>query len=229
LPEPSVAHVRAVLFDLDGTLLDSLEDIGRSANETLEELGFPSHPIESYRQFIGDGLPMLFRRALPAGVDAAAVIDHCVGGFRESYGRSWNVASRPYPGIPELLDGLVTRSLGMAVLSNKPHTFTVQCVNELLPRWPFRVVLGDREGFPRKPDPGEALRIATQLDVAPEQMVYLGDSSIDMTTAHRAGMIPIGVAWGFRSVDELQASGAVRIITHPLELLRFLDHEGYSS
>jgi len=121
LPEPSAAHVRAVLFDLDGTLLDTLEDIGRSANETLEELGFPPHPIESYRQFIGDGLPMLFRRALPAGVDAA-VIDHCVGGFRESYGRSWNVASRPYPGIPELLDGLVTRSFGMAVLSKQaPH------------------------------------------------------------------------------------------------------------
>ena len=224
-----MTDVRAVLFDLDGTLLDTLEDIGRSANETLEELGFPTHPIESYRQFIGDGLPMLFRRALPAGVDAAAAIDHCVGGFRKSYGRGWNVATRPYPGIPELLDGLVTRSLGMAVLSNKPHTFAVQCVNELLPRWSFRMVLGDREGFPRKPDPGEALRIATQLDVAPEQMVYLGDSSIDMTTARRAGMIPIGAAWGFRSGDELQASGAVRLITHPLELLRFLDNEGYSS
>ena len=112
--------VRAVLFDLDGTLLDTLEDVGRSANETLEELGFPPHPIESYRQFIGDGLPMLFRRALPVSVDAAAVIDQCVGGFRKSYGRGWNMATRPYPGIPELLDGLVTRSLGIAVLSNKP-------------------------------------------------------------------------------------------------------------
>ena len=100
MPEPSVDHVRAVLFDLDGTLLDTLEDIGRSANETLEELGFPPHPIESYRQFIGDGVPMLYRRALPAGVDAA-VIDQCVDGFHESYGRSWNIASRPYPGIPE--------------------------------------------------------------------------------------------------------------------------------
>ena len=170
---------------------------------------------------------MLFSPPLPAGVDAA-VMDQCVGGFREAYGRSWNVASRPYPGIPELLDGLVTRSIGMAVLSNKPHAFTVQCVNELLPRWRFRVVLGDREGF-AEPDPGEAVRIATQLDVAPEQMVYLGDSAIDMTTARRAGMIPIGEAWGFRTVDELQASGAARIITHPLELLKFLDHKAYPS
>ncbi len=218
-----------VLFDLDGTLLDTLADIGRAANETLEELGFPPHPIESYRQFIGDGLATLFHRALPAGMDAAAVVDQCVDGFRKYYGQSWNVASRPYAGIPELLDGLVNRSLGLAVLSNKPHAFTVQCVNELLPRWPFRVVLGDREGHARKPDPVEALRIATQLDVAPEQMVYLGDSSIDMTTARRAGMIPVGVAWGFRTVDELRASGAVRIITHPLELLRFLDHEGQPS
>jgi phosphoglycolate phosphatase len=229
MPGQFMTDVRAVLFDLDGTLLDTLEDIGRSANETLEELGFPPHPIESYRQFIGDGLLMLFRRALPAGVDATAVIDRCVGGFRKSYGRSWNVATRPYPGIPELLDGLVTRSLGMAVLSNKPHTFTVQCVNELLPRWPFRVVFGNREGFPRKPDPSEARRIATLLDVAPEQMVYLGDSSVDMTTARRASMTPIGVAWGFRTVDELQASGAVRIITHPLDLLKLLDNEGHSS
>jgi phosphoglycolate phosphatase len=228
LPEPSAAHVRAVLFDLDGTLLDTLEDIGRSANETLEGLGFPPHPIESYRRFIGDGLGMLFHRALPAGVDAA-IVDHCLAGFRETYGRGWKIASRPYPGIPELLDSLVTRSLGMAVLSNKPHAFTVQCVNELLPRWPFRAVLGDRQGFARKPDPGEALRIATQLDVAPEQMVYLGDTSIDMTTARRAGMIPIGAAWGFRSVDELRSSGAVRIITHPHELLKVLDHEGHWS
>lgn len=231
LPEPSAAHIRAVLFDLDGTLLDTLADIARSANEVLEEQGFPAHPLDAYRQFIGDGVGNLFRRAFPEGAprDDPDLVARCVEGFRETYGRGWNVATRPFPGIPELLDGLVTRSLGMAVLSNKPHTFAVQCVNELLPRWPFRVVLGDREGFARKPDPGGALRIATQLDVAPEQMVYLGDSSIDMTTAHRAGMIPIGVAWGFRSVDELQASGAVRIITHPLELLRFLDHEGYSS
>ncbi len=224
MPEPSAAHVRGVLFDLDGTLLDTLEDIGRSANEALEELGFPAHPIEAYRQFIGDGIAMLFRRALPAGV-AGAVVDHCVSGFRETYGRGWNVATRPYPGIPELLDGLAARSLGMAVLSNKPHAFTVQCVNELLPRWRFQVVLGDREGFPRKPDPGEAVRIATILDVPPERMIYLGDSAIDMATARRAGMFAVGVAWGFRSVGELQASGARRIVAHPLDLLKLLDHE----
>ncbi len=228
MPEPSAAHVRGVLFDLDGTLLDTLEDIGRSANEALEVLGFPPHPIEAYRQFIGDGITMLFRRALPDGVDGAA-IDQCVGGFRETYGRGWNVATRPYPGVPELLDGLAARSLSMAVLSNKPHEFTVQCVNEFLPRWTFRVVLGDREGFPRKPDPGEAMRIAAQFDLAPRQMAYLGDSAIDMATARRAGMFAVGAAWGFRSVDELQASGARRIVAHPLDLLKLLDHEGYLS
>lgn len=138
---------RAVLFDLDGTLLDTLEDIGRSANEALETLGFPPHPIESYRQFIGEGIATLFRRALPPGMGEPPLVDRCVAAFRETYGRGWNRATRPYPGVPELLDGLVERSLGMAVLSNKPHAFTVQCVTELLPRWQFQAVLGDRPGF----------------------------------------------------------------------------------
>ena len=147
-------NVRAVLFDLDGTLLDTLEDIARSANEVLQGLGLPPHPIDAYRRFIGDGVGNLFQRAFPTGVEDAGLVERCVEGFRETYGRGWNVASRPYDGIPELLDGIVSRGLGMAVLSNKPDVFTRQCVDEYLARWPFRAVFGDREGVPRKPDPG---------------------------------------------------------------------------
>jgi phosphoglycolate phosphatase len=226
---PSSTTVRAVLFDLDGTLLDTLEDIARSANEVLVGLDLPPHPIDAYRTFIGDGVGNLFQRAFPAGVGDAGLVERCVERFREVYGRGWNVASRPYPGIPELLDGLVARGLGMAVLSNKPDPFTRRCVEEYLARWPFRAVLGDRAGVPRKPDPGGALDVAGRLGVAPGQVVYLGDSSVDMTTARRAGMIPIGAAWGFRSVEELRKSGATEVIAHPVDLLDLIDRAGGTS
>jgi phosphoglycolate phosphatase len=223
---PPLKNVRSVLFDLDGTLLDTLEDIARSANEVLEGQDLPLHPTGAYRRFIGDGVANLFRRALPAGIEDAGLVERCVEDFREAYGRGWNVATRPYPGIPELLDGLVARGLGMAVLSNKPDPFTRRCVEEYLARWPFRAVLGDRAGVLRKPDPGGALDVADRLGVAPGQVAYLGDSSVDMTTACRASMIPVGAAWGFRSEDELRAGGAAAVIAHPLELLALLDGAG---
>ena len=226
MPEPSVSHARAVLFDLDGTLLDTLEDIARSANEVLEEQGFPAHPLEAYRQFIGDGVGNLFQRAFPAGVSRADadLVARCVEGFQKTYGRGWNRATRPYPGIPELLDVLVSRSLGLAVLSNKPDVFVRQCVEAYLARWPFQAVFGDREGVPRKPDPAGAMEAANRLGVSPAAIVYLGDSPVDMATARRAGMIAVGAAWGFRTEDELRASGAMKVIAHPLELLDFLEN-----
>ena len=157
--------------------------------------------------------------------DDRALVARCVEGFRGTYGRGWNVETRPYDGIPELLDALVSRSLGLAVLSNKPDAFTRQCVDAYLPSWPFRAVFGDREGVPRKPDPAGALEAAGRLGVPPAAIVYVGDSSVDMTTARRAGMIPVGAAWGFRTEDELAPSGARKVIAHPLELLEFLDSE----
>ncbi|MGC8638541.1 MAG: HAD family hydrolase [Isosphaeraceae bacterium] len=224
----SIITPRAVIFDLDGTLLDTLEDIGRSANQVLEALGFPARPIDAYRQFIGEGVGTLFVRALPHGVAAhdAGLVARCTESFRATYGRGWNVATRPYPGIPELLDELVTRSLGLAVLSNKPDAFVRQCVGEYLARWPFRSAHGDRDGVPRKPDPTGALHAADRLGVSPEGVLYLGDSSVDMTTAVRAGMVPIGAGWGFRTADELYSTGAARVISHPLELIEVLDRAG---
>jgi phosphoglycolate phosphatase len=218
-----MSHVRAVLFDLDGTLLDTLEDIARSANQVLNDQGFPAHPPQAYRQFIGEGVLTLFQRALPAGVDGADLIARCVEGFRVAYGRGWNVVTQPYAGIPELLDALTSRALGLAVLSNKPDAFTRHCVDEYLGRWPFQVVLGAREGVPRKPDPTAAREVASRLGIPAESIVYLGDSAIDMTTARAAGMLPVGAAWGFRSVEELWSSGAAEIISHPLELIEILD------
>jgi phosphoglycolate phosphatase len=222
LERPENEPIRAVLFDLDGTLLDTLEDIARSANEALGGLNYPGHPLDAYRSFIGDGIGTLFRRALPPDGRDDATVDRCVEGFRETYGRGWNVATRAYPGIAELLDALSARALGLAVLSNKPDAFTRQCVDHYLARWPFSFVFGDRAGVPRKPDPAGALDIAARLGVPPGAVLYVGDSSVDMETARRSGMVPIGAAWGFRAPDELRAHGARAVIDHPLELLDFL-------
>jgi phosphoglycolate phosphatase len=211
---------RAVLFDLDGTLLDTLADIAHAANTVLEQLGLPTHPADAYRLFIGEGVAVLFRRAL--GLDDDAAVDRCVAAFRDAYGRSWNVRTRPYDGIPELLDALVDRGVGLTLLSNKPDAFTRLCAEHYLARWPFRAVLGARDGVPKKPDPAGALEIAAQLGLEPGQFAYLGDSAVDMLTAHRAGMYPVGASWGFRPVAELREGGAGAVVDHPRELLDLL-------
>lgn len=213
----------AVLFDLDGTLLDTLADIAHSANRVLAELGFPTHEVDAYRQFVGEGLVVLFRKALPAEVNADEVMDRCAAGFREAYGREWNVRTRPYDGIRELLDTLAARPVEMAVLSNKPDAFTRRCVREYFSQYTFRAVFGQRDGVPRKPDPAGAFEIVDKMGIPADQFLYLGDSAIDMKTATAAGMYAVGALWGFRSLEELQQSGARAVISRPAELLGLLE------
>lgn len=216
-------NLRAVLFDLDGTLLDTLEDIGRSANESLREGGFPPHPIEDYRRFIGDGVAVLFQRALPEGASTdPEIVASRVAAFGRIYDAGWDVASRPYPGIAGLLDALRDRAVPMGVLSNKPDVFTRKCVDRFLSAWPLSPAFGQREGVPRKPDPAGAIEAAAAMGVAPAEVLYLGDSSVDMLTATRAGMFAVGAAWGFRSVEELREHGARAIVRHPSEVLALL-------
>jgi phosphoglycolate phosphatase len=216
---------RAALFDLDGTLLDTLEDIASAANTVLARLGYATHAPAEYRRFIGDGVATLFRRALPPGRAAndEGEVSRCVGGFREEYGKSWNLRTRVYDGIPALLDALSARDLPLGVLSNKPDDFTRLCVAEYLSTWPFLVTLGQREGVPRKPDPGGALEAAQRFELPPSEIVYVGDTSVDMETARGAGMHPVGVAWGFRPAEELWSSGAAEVIATPAELLPLLE------
>ena len=214
---------RAVLFDLDGTLLDSVADIAHAANEVLGNLELPTHPADAYRHFIGDGVAMLFRRALPADEQDVALVDRCVADFRGTYARTWDVRTRPYDGIPELLDALTARGVPLALLSNKPEEFTRKCAERFLDRWPFRAVVGQREGVPPKPDPAGAVAIAGRLEIPAERFLYLGDTAVDMKTATGAGMRPIGAAWGFRPVEELWSAGAAAVIDHPGELLNHLD------
>lgn len=213
----------AVIFDLDGTLLDSLVDIAQAANEVLAELHLPVHDVDAYRFLVGEGVAVLFERAVPAARREPALIEQCVAGFRRIYAQHWNRHSRPYAGIPELLDGLVHRRRKLAVLSNKPQEFTEQCVREYFSTWPIAPVLGQRPGVPRKPDPAGALEIAELWRVRPAECLYLGDSMVDMQTAVRAGMFAVGALWGFRPRDELEAHGAAALVAQPRDVLALLD------
>ena len=215
-------HFKAIVFDLDGTLLDTLEDIANSANTVLARHGFPTHNLDDYRNFVGDGVTTLITRVLPGEKRHDDTIAECVRAFREEYSRNWNVKTTPYDGVAEMLDELAARHLKLAVLSNKPDDFTKKCVIELLPDWTFEIVLGLHSGIPPKPDPTGARQIAEHLSVPPSRILYVGDSGVDMKTAIAAGMFPVGVLWGFRSREELQDNGAQALIQRPQDILAVL-------
>jgi phosphoglycolate phosphatase len=213
----------AVLFDLDGTLLNTLEDIADAANRVLARRRFPAHPVDAYRHFVGEGARVLVWRLLPQDARTEELVDVMYAEFRMEYSRNWNAKTKPYDGISEMLDGLVDRGLKIAVLSNKPNDFTQRCVGELLPRWTFDAVLGHHAGIPPKPDPTGALHISRELRVPPARMLLVGDSSIDMETALAAGMTPAGVLWGFRDRDVLEKSGARAVIAAPKDVFALLE------
>lgn len=211
---------RGVIFDLDGTLLNTIADLARSMNIVLERFGFPGHDVETYKTFVGDGLEMLVRRSMPEAVRGDdGLRSRCIEAMREEYHRRRKETTGPYPGIPELLDGLVARQIKMAVLSNKPDAPTRLLVEELLPKWRFDAVVGESPQTSRKPDPAGALAIARSLGIDPRQIVLVGDTGTDMKTADAAGMHAVGALWGFRGADELLAAGARDLIHEPLDLL----------
>ncbi len=212
----------AVVFDLDGTLLDTLADLGESMNEALAELGCPAHTLDGYRTMIGDGVVELARRALPAERRDDETIEACVASMRRIYAGRWDRKTRPYPGVPEMLGRIVDAGVPMAVLSNKPDEFTQAIVKRLLSRWKFAAVAGARDGVPRKPDPTVALEIAKRLSIDPARCLYLGDTGTDMLTARAAGMFAAGALWGFRNAEELRRCGAQVLIERPAQVLDWL-------
>ena len=219
----------AVLFDLDGTLLDTLDDLAMAANRVLAARGWPVHPVDAYRYFVGDGVETLVKRILPAALRTTAVLDEAVTAFQREYANTWHDRSLPYPGIPQMLDRLAADGFRLSILSNKPDAFTRLCVQRLLPQWTFDPLLGQRPGVPKKPDPAAALEVARLLGLAPAEILYVGDTAVDMQTANAAGMDAVGVLWGFRTADELQAAGARHLITAPEELLPILSLSSYPS
>ena len=210
--------IRGVIFDLDGTLLDSLGDIGGAMNDALLARGWPVHPLSAYLRFVGEGVEQLARKAAPAGEDVATLVDQ----YRARYAQRMEQETKPYAGIAQLLDGLHGRGVAMAVLSNKRDDFTVELVKRQLAKWPFVAVRGERHGVPRKPDPVAALELAAELKLKPAEIAFVGDTPIDVKTAIAAGMLPVAVEWGFRTRAELTAAGARHVVSRPDELLSLL-------
>ena len=214
---------RGIICDLDGTLLDTLEDLEDSVNIVLAERGLPVHPVDAFRYFVGDGASALITRVLPEGSRDAETHARCLSRFREVYAMRWNLKTHPYEGIIDMLLQIRKRGIRMGVLSNKPHDATVQCVTELLKEVKFDIVQGQVDGLARKPDPAGALAIARSLNLSPDEFLYLGDTATDMQTAVSAGMFAVGVAWGFRTREELEHNGARVVLDSPGQLTALLD------
>lgn len=210
---------KAVIFDLDGTLLDTLEDLASSGNRVLAQLGYPPHPSHAYKYFVGDGMVTLVERILPEEERNAELLSRAVDLFRQDYAENWAVKTKPYDGIGVMLDRLHALGVRLCILSNKPDEFTRLCVSRLLPDWSFELVYGQRDHIPKKPDPAGALEITRELGLEHREVLYVGDTATDMQTAARAKLDKVGVEWGFRDARELKENGADYIIDHPRKLI----------
>lgn len=211
-------NFEAAIFDLDGTLVDSIEDIAESMNKVLSENNYPVHSLDAYKTFVGKGLMNLTRVSLPATVQEEKTVIKCYNRLLEVYKERCTEKTKPYKGIMPLLDELKSRGLKLAVFSNKADVLTKKIVEILMPGY-FDIVVGMTTEELKKPNPTCALEISEHLGVRPGNIVYLGDSGIDMQTARNAEMYGVGVLWGFRSEEELVSAGADAILSHPLDLL----------
>ncbi len=214
--------IQGVIFDLDGTLVNTLDDLANAANGALAARGFPTHPVPDYRFFIGDGAETLVKRVLPEDRRTPEIINEVLHAFREDYSQNWQVCSAPYDGIPSLLEALKQRGIRKAVLSNKPHEYTLLTIEGFFPARTFDLVLGMRDTVPEKPDPAGAFEIARHWDMPTDQIAFLGDGATDMVSATSAGMLPLGALWGYRGEKELNDAGAKALLSQPAELLDWL-------
>jgi phosphoglycolate phosphatase len=214
--------IKAIVFDLDGTLLNTLESIGNAFNRSLRKMDMPTHEIDRYRYFIGDGVFNCARRCLPSKHCNEKNINKLVEIERLDYARSWKIDAQPYDGIQALLDCAQGAGYRLAVLTNKDDVFAQQCVRHFFPTTNFDCIVGHSSGVPHKPDATGGFLIAGQLGLATGELAMIGDTSIDIHTAQACNMFSVGVLWGFREIAELEEAGADRIIEHPNQLLDIL-------
>jgi len=214
--------VKAIIFDLDGTLLNTLEDLADSMNRVLMRMGFPAHPVDAYKYFVGDGIEKLATRVLPETHQNNETVTSCVEKMKREYGTNWCNKTCPYKGINDMLDALTERRISLNILSNKPDDFTQLTVSAFFSGYTFDIVAGAKKETPKKPDPSGALHIIKALNIPSDQFLYLGDTKTDMETAKNAGILALGALWGFRTAAELRASGAQALLGHPLDILQHI-------
>lgn len=213
---------KLVIFDLDGTLLNTIEDLGHAANYALEHNGYATHTIASYRFFVGNGVKKLITRVLPEEHRNDETIATLLKDFRSYYDEHYSDYTKPYNGIEELLDDLTSQGVMVAVASNKYQSATETIISHYFPNVDFIAVEGQREGVNVKPDPSIVFSILAQAKVSKAQVLYVGDSGVDMETARRACVDSVGVTWGFRPEKELVEYHANNIIHNPLDILKFI-------
>jgi len=216
-----------VVFDLDGTLADTLADLTDAVNAGLSAIGYGPRSAGEVRRWVGVGMQILCRRAITAAAPpGAAVDDASVAAMAETFTAYYRQhrldKTVAYPGIPLLLDELAARGIRLAVFSNKPHEHTVELVDALFKLWTWMAVEGARDGRPRKPDPGSTLAVVASMKLQPAEVLVVGDSAIDVQAAHNAGAVAVGVSWGFRDLDEVVEAGAAQVVDRPAGLLKLL-------
>jgi phosphoglycolate phosphatase len=209
---------KAIIFDLDGTLIDSLEDIAVCMNQVLDELNLPTHKIDDYKYFVGGGISILVDNALDKNTsdETKKLVSEK---FKIVYDQKLHAKTLPYEGIYDLLDELKRLDFKIGILSNKPHEFTIAYAKNLFSKYEMKEVHGQKSHIAKKPDPIAAIKIAQSFDVPCEEVYFVGDTMVDMQTAVNAKMIGIGVLWGFRDEEELMSNGATFVVKHPLDIL----------
>ena len=213
----------AVVFDLDGTLSDSIHSIKYCADQAVADFGYGPFSEQQYKYFVGDGAANLIKRALAAGGDTDGIhFEEAFSKYREIFRENCMYRVEPYEGIRELLAALKEKKIKIAVLSNKPHAETVNVIETLFGKDYFDVIQGQKENVAIKPSPEGVFQILEQLGLTANDILYLGDTSTDMRTGKSAGAFTVGALWGFREREELEENHADAIIEHPLDLLNFL-------
>lgn len=213
---------KLIIFDLDGTLLNTIADLASATNHALAANGYPQHATEEYRFFVGNGINKLFERALPDGEKTETNVLRIRQSFIPYYDVHCADLTRPYPDIPELLNTLQQKGIQIAVASNKYQRATGKLIPHFFPDIRFTAILGQREGIPRKPDPQIVHEIIKLAGVQPEDVLYVGDSNVDMQTALHAKVDGIGVTWGFRPRTELEEGHPYAIIDKASDLLAYI-------
>ncbi len=208
-----------VIFDLDGTLLNTIADLAAAANYALEQAGYPTHSSEAYPYFVGNGVSKLLERVLPEDMRSAENVEKLRVYFKEYYGANMTRHTRPYEGIQDLLSALRERGINVAVASNKYQTAVDKLVRHYFPTIEWAAIEGQKEGVPVKPDPSIVFEILSKCPTPKSQVLYVGDSGVDMDTARRAGVTSIGVTWGFRPEKELRSHFADNIVSAPQQIL----------